>query len=142
MPEVDLQTEINFDKIPQLQGYLLQLVRNQMKGSCKENLVTLQNLVELSGGTKSGLDDSEVIQDLLKFGNVKRPLFCPEGGRYFIENNQVYCSIHNSLENYVEPEEITEKFFLLPLFTKLEKLLTQLHFMEDGILSRVELFFK
>ncbi len=142
MPEVDLQTEINFDKIPQLQGYLLQLVRNQMKGSCKENLVTLQNLLELSGGPKSGLDDSEVIQDLLKFGNVKRPLFCPEGGRYFIENNQVYCSIHNSLENYVEPEEITEKFFLLPLFTKLEKLLTQLHFMEDGILSRVELFFK
>lgn len=142
MPEVDLQTEINFDKIPQLQGNVFQLIRDQMKGLCKKNLVTLQNLLELSGGPKSSLADSEIIQDLLKFGNVTHPLFCPEGGRYYVENNQVYCSIHNSLENYLEPDEITEKFFLWPFFAKLEKLLTRLHFTEEGIHSQVELFFK
>jgi len=142
MPGVNLQTEINFDKIPQLQGYLFQLIKDQMGWSCKKNLVTLQNLLELSEGPKAGLSDSEMLRELLKFGGMERPLLCPDGGKYYLENAQVYCSVHNSLENYVELDEPPEKFFLHPLFEKLEKLLAQLKFTEDGIFSQVNLFLK
>lgn len=148
MTEVDLQTEINFAKTPQLQEYFFQLIGEYIKWFCKKNLVTLQNLLELSKSkgdsqaVQADLSDAETIQALLSFGGIGHPLTCPEGGKYYVEKNQVYCSIHNSVENYLESDEITENFFLFPLFAKLEKLIVQLNFTEIGILCQVNLFLK
>jgi hypothetical protein len=142
MPDVDLRTEIHFDKILRLQPYLFQRMIDQTKGLCKKNLVTLQNLLELSGSPKPDLSDAEILQNIFKFGNIKHPVTCPEGGRYYTEENRVYCSIHHSWENYVENSELTERFPLSPLFAKLKNLTVQLAFMNEGILSDIHLFFE
>jgi hypothetical protein len=94
------------------------------------------------------LDDAEIfgrygfppadVRKLLDVGKLSNLPVCPQNGTFSIQAETVVCSVHGSLETYRESEQLSSDFFLNPLFDSLKRLVAQLKFTEEGIISKVE----
>jgi hypothetical protein len=127
------------DYLQQFKPHLFQLIQRQMHMSCKRSLATVQNLLDLYIARYGSPPADGDLRELLVLGKITNLPRCPQNGTFSIHDETVVCSVHGSLETYHEPEQISDDFFLNPVFDNLKRLVTQLKFTEEGIVSKVEI---
>jgi hypothetical protein len=129
-----LQTEY----LRQFKPHLFRMIQEQLQISCQSSLATLQNLLDLYIARYGHVPEDGNIQKIIEFGKLSKPPFCPQNGTYSINGKKVICSVHGSLDKYHEPDRLTDDFFLNPFFNSLNRLIAQLKFTEEGIVSKVQ----
>jgi hypothetical protein len=124
--------------LKQFRPHLFRMIQQQLHISCKNSLATLQNLLDLYIARYGDAPSEENIHKLTMFGNLPKLPLCPQNGTYSIQSKKVVCSIHGSLDEYHEQERLTDDFFLNPFFDRLSRLIAQLKFTQEGIVSKVQ----
>jgi hypothetical protein len=124
--------------LKQFRPHLFRMIQQQLHISCNNSLATLQNLLDLYIARYGDAPSDENIYKLAIFGNLPKLPLCPQNGTYSIQGKKVVCSIHGSLDEYHQQERLTDDFFLNSFFDRLSRLIAQLKFTEEGIISKVQ----